>query len=435
MSFTPPVGSASSSAKGIIKLAGDLAGTADLPTVANDTITEPKLSVNNSPASNQVLTWSGSAMSWTTPTSSPSPGEVLVESFSGATYSDKFRTALATVGAESPKRALILTPGSTIDAGATPFMIPAGVSIVGGAGVQTEFGDNCPIYARCTGGTAVFTVSPKGTNLNGTKGWSMRHIAFEGTGSQNLFQDQPLDASGTYWAYCTLDNVCADQFNKIYQGPTIGVTIKGTTYYNNMATTAFYIGGSDNTLWSDGAFFEMGTVSSYATRAALPAMVRFGTLSKTYVGPMYSTGSPTTPFRLDGGEGGVYFDGLTIEGRPVPGSGPNFLWCAGELVNLSGGAAILRNKWYGFAMKDPSSTGRTSQGYIQISGGNHLIDGGCVQVYSDQAASPPPFIRITGGTVVVRNITRASNTTQKPVVLTTNAGFVDADSTVTVTVG
>jgi len=33
MSYTPPIGSASTSAKGIVKLAGDLAGTADTPTV------------------------------------------------------------------------------------------------------------------------------------------------------------------------------------------------------------------------------------------------------------------------------------------------------------------------------------------------------------------------------------------------------------------
>lgn len=69
-----------------------------------------------------------------------------------------------------------------------------------------------------------------------------------------------------------------------------------------MANTAWYITGSDNTLWTDGGFFEMASVSSYATRAALPAMVRFGSMAKTVVGPLYITGSPTTAFRLDGGE-------------------------------------------------------------------------------------------------------------------------------------
>ncbi len=35
MSFNPPVGAATSSARGIIKLTGDLSGTADSPTVVN----------------------------------------------------------------------------------------------------------------------------------------------------------------------------------------------------------------------------------------------------------------------------------------------------------------------------------------------------------------------------------------------------------------
>ena len=33
MSYTPPVGAASTTSKGVVKLAGDLGGTADLPTV------------------------------------------------------------------------------------------------------------------------------------------------------------------------------------------------------------------------------------------------------------------------------------------------------------------------------------------------------------------------------------------------------------------
>lgn len=365
----------------------------------------------SSPADGQMIQRSGSY--WVNATlaggGSGRLGEVEVASFSGASYSDKFRNALSAVSAMNPKPALVLTPGATIDAGSTPFLIPAGVSLVGGAAVQTEFGHNCPIYARATGGTAVFQTSPRGTNENGTKGWSMSNIAFEGLTSISLFADNPMDSSGSIWAYNSLHNVCADQFNHIYWGPMLGTTITGTTYYNNMTNTAWYIVGSDNTLWTDGGFFEMNAWSAmtYAAKAALPAMVRLGTLSKTTIGPMYITGSPTTVLQLSGGAGGISLDNLTIEGRPVPGSGPNYMWCAGELIRLTGGSAILRNKWYGYAMKDPSATGRASEGYIHI----------------------------TGGSVIVRNITRGSNTTQKPVVLTTNAAYVDADSTVTVTVG
>lgn len=400
------------------------------------TITSAATSLNFT-GSNVTATNSGGDVTVAIASGSGRLGEVEVASFSGATYSDKFRNALAAVGAMNPKPALLMTPGATIDAGSTPFLIPAGVSIIGSSAVHTEFGHNCPINVRHTGGTAVFATSPRGTNENGCKGWSMKGLSFEGSGNEALFQDNPFDTSGSIWAYCSLQNVCADGLNRIYWGPMLGVTITGTTYYNNMRDVAWYITGSDNTLWTDGGFFEMNAWSAmtYAAKAQIYSMIRLGSLAKTLIGPLYVTGSPTTPISLSGGSGGICIENLTIEGRPVPGSAPDYMWCAGELVRLTGGAAILRNKWYGYAMKDPSATGRVSEGYIHITGGNHLIDGGCVQVYTEQAASPPPFIRITGGSVIVRNITRGSNTTQKPVVLTTNAGFVDADSTVTVTVG
>ena len=65
MTYVPPVGDATDIKKGLVQLAGDLSGTAAAPLVASNTITEPKLAVSNSPASNQVLSWNGSAMSWT----------------------------------------------------------------------------------------------------------------------------------------------------------------------------------------------------------------------------------------------------------------------------------------------------------------------------------------------------------------------------------
>lgn len=56
---------------------GDLTGTASNAQIAanaiataelaNDAVTEPKLAVSNAPATNQVLTWNGTALAWTTP--------------------------------------------------------------------------------------------------------------------------------------------------------------------------------------------------------------------------------------------------------------------------------------------------------------------------------------------------------------------------------
>jgi hypothetical protein len=46
MSYTPPVGAATTVTKGVVKLAGDLGGTADLPTVPNKLSTSLKGAAN-----------------------------------------------------------------------------------------------------------------------------------------------------------------------------------------------------------------------------------------------------------------------------------------------------------------------------------------------------------------------------------------------------
>lgn len=65
---------ATTGSKGIVQLAGDLAGTATAPTVAtgaitatkvaSDAITEPKLAMTNSPSTGQVISWNGTTMAW-----------------------------------------------------------------------------------------------------------------------------------------------------------------------------------------------------------------------------------------------------------------------------------------------------------------------------------------------------------------------------------
>lgn len=90
---------ATTSTKGLVQLAGDLSGTSDAPALASNSVTsakiatnavttakitdgnvstakladgsvtEPKLNISNSPSTNQVLSWNGSALAWTTPAS------------------------------------------------------------------------------------------------------------------------------------------------------------------------------------------------------------------------------------------------------------------------------------------------------------------------------------------------------------------------------
>lgn len=271
------------------------------------------------------------------------------------------------------------------------------------------------------------------------KGWSFNGISFQGSSSTRAFQDSAFDATGAYWKYATFNDVSFNGFESIYQGPLLGFTWTGQCYLNNFSCTRepLYLSGSDNNIFTDGAFMECGNLGTYSQAATLAAMIRGGTLSKTRIGQIYITGSPTTPFRLDGGEGGVSYADCTVEGRPQPGAGPRFLWCAGELVRLTGGASTHRNKWWGFAMRDPGATGRSPGGFIHITGGDHVIDGGTFQPYTaaTYGGTVPPFIYITGGHVRVSNITLGPNAAGvKPIVKYAAASMVDADSSVTTSI-
>ena len=369
----------------------------------------------------------------------------------GATSTEKLRAAFSEIASTSgSKPAVVIPPGITIDVGDNPILIPAGASLVGAAGVETEFGDGCPVHVRATGGTVnintggkpVFKTSPLGSNYAGTKGWSFSGICFSGSGTEDLIAENPSDGSGSIVAYASLRNVSVTQMNTIYWGPLLGTTWSGTCYLNNFSRgPILWCGGSDNQLFTDGGFLEMGALAPYATRAQWPSMIRCDYLKNTVFGPLYVTGSPTTPFRVDGGSSvhGLNFSDLVVEGRPVPGSGPDYLWCAGSLMRLTGGRTHWRGREWGWAMRDPAATTYAPTGFITVTGGEHVIDGGTFVPFPASAYAGgvvPPFARVTGGILRVRNITAGGNVPAgtRPVVSTTNAAFVDADASVTVTV-
>lgn len=369
------------------------------------------------------------------------------------TIAAKIRLAAVEVAALSGSTPLIgLDPGMTIESGTSPIEIPDGMHLAGTEAPETEFGRSCPITVRHTGasGTAagVFCTAPPGTNDNGHKGWDMSGFTFLGTAATKFMRDNPFDAS-RYIAYSGFWNCHWNGMLRFYWGPAKGLWINGPgpTYFNNFGDVILYLTGSDNPkLFPNGAFAEMGGVGTYASRAVLPAMFRFGNLAKTGIGPIYSTGSPTTPMRLDGGEGGITWDNSIIEGRPNHASGT--LDCAGELGRLTGGAANIRAAWYGFAMRNPSATGRTPGGFWDVSGGSHSIMGGTFQPYAageypsytradgkvvPAGRIPPLVYRRGGGFVSVKGITRGSNALgAKPIVLTDDLNAVDCDGTVDV---
>lgn len=420
------VSDATPTTKGIVMLAGDLAGTADVPRV-------PALLTKSDIGHTHAGGGTGG---------SGVPETALLSDFAGANDSARFRTACSDLAGITPKPTVLIPAGATLDAGTTPYLLPSGFSMAGTvAGVETEFGETCPVNIRHTGSTTSGVFRMQHTSGSPNRNQSFSGLCFLGTASTRAFTDLALDASQGWWQYVTFNNVSFNGFDSIYHGPMLGFRWYGQCYLNNFSCNRpiLYIGGSDNGFWTDGGFCECGNIGTYANAAANAAIIRCGSLTKTDFGQLYITGSPTTPIRLDGGEGGIVWTSPTIEGRPQPGGGPRFLWCAGELVRLTGGSATFRSKWWGFAMRDPAATGRSPGGFIHISGGDHVVDGGTFQPYTAgnyPGSVIPPFIYITGGHVRVSNITLGPNAGGvKPIVRYANIAMVDADSSVTLSPG
>lgn len=374
----------------------------------------------------------------------PSPTSRHINSFAGATTTDKLRQAILDCAGMTYKPVIRFDPGMTIDAGTEPIDLTLcdGFTMMGSDSPELEFGSSFRLNVRHTGGgTAVFRLGRRTKIIN---------VTMAGLTSTNIFESNPTDGSGYVPEYPVFWSLSIVGCNRIYSGAGLGWKWGGPMSLQTFSADGIplVLTGSDHDILSDGVFWEMGspggaTSTTYNKKAALDCMLKIAA-TKTRVGPIYTTGSCTTPYWVTGGSGGVTYSDGTTEGRPVPGSGPNYLWCAGELFRLTGGGAIIRQKWLGYAMRDPAATGRNPGGFIHITGGEHLIDGGTFQPYTagnygaytagsynHPAGAIPPLVYITGGHVKVRNILRGPNCAgAKPVVRCTSIDMVDADTSV-----
>jgi hypothetical protein len=409
-----------------------------------------------------VLEWdatSGSAK-WVAPTA---PGSssifsmvVPLSSFTGADDSAKFRNAISTFPGSGNRPIIFVPSGTTLDSGANnPFVLPSGFHVMSSPGGQDEFGYQGSINVRHTGSTT--TLGTFKMAAGPSKGQKFTGVCFEGTSSTRCFVDTAQDASdGAYWQYVHFSDCSWDQFESIWQGTGTGVGVTGRTYINNMACgrPAWNVAGSDHQfVWT--GFAEMGAVATYATRNALTAMFYFPNTNMQF-GPLYPTGSPTTPFRVDNGVVGIGFENTIAEGRPSPGTTgtppTDGLHCSGALYRLTGGRCTIRGKHYGYAMRDPRNVaGYQPGGFFHVSGGSHSIIGGTFQPYPAanypawtrpdgtgvSSGLQPPLAWVTGSTtrLNVSNIVWGSNVTSTPVVFVPAASTANVvtDGSVTVT--
>lgn len=418
----------------------------------------------NGGSDGDVLEWdtTSSTAKWATPAAGSSSIFSMVvplSSFTGADDSAKLRNAISTFPSSGNRPILFIPSGTTLDAGANnPFVLPTGFHIMSAPGGQDEFGYAGKINVRHTSSASgsadhgVFKMA-----VGPSKGQKFTGVQFDGTSTTRCFVDTAQDASDSaYWQYVQFQNCSWDSFESVWQGTGTGILIAGVTYMDNFSCTrsAWNIAGSDHQLFMGGGFIEMGTVGSYSTRRSLDSMLRFPN-TNAVVGPLYTTGSPTTPVRLEAAAEGINFSDIVVEGRPSPGTvggdtPTDGLHCAGALYRISGGRATIKATHFAYAMRDPISVGGFQPGgFFDIRGGSHSIIGGCFQPYvntvypawtrPDGVAvavdTQPPLAWVSGATtrLNIMGITRGTNVTSSPVVFAHNGATVVADASVTVT--
>lgn len=374
---------------------------------------------------------------------------VALSSYSGADDSAKFRNAVNNYPTSGVRPIIVIPSGTTLDSGANnPFVLPSGFHMMGIPSTTDEFSYQAGVNIRHTGSTTTLGVFKMAAGPS--KGQKITGISFEGTSSTRAFVDTATDASdAAYWQYVHLHDVSFDQFESIFTGTGTGIIWDGYSYLNNMTCGREPLGlnGSDHLIWGNGGFFEMGEIASYATRAALPAMVRIGNGNFT-IGAMYTTGSPTTPYRIDGGATGINFDSVTLEGRPSPGT---TLWCAGPLLRMTAGRATVKARHHAYAMRDPQPgvLGYQPGGYYHVTGTTSLsVVGGTFQPYpaanypawtrpdgvAVAAGTQPPigWISGSGARASFIGIARGSNCASIPVVYAASGASVTTDGTVSI---
>lgn len=151
----------------------------------------------------------------------------------------------------------------------------------------------------------------------------------------------------------------------------------------------------------------MYDVSQYGTTGAERALfpcIHLNYLSKTYIGPIYITGDPSTGVLIDGGDGQLVLNGVRSEGRNA--NSPT----AGTCIRIN------------------------DNGIIQVAVGTVLIDGAWYSRASTVAESVP-FLNVTGGNMRIKNTMPMGTWTGKPIAHQSAAGLIAADDSSTVTTG
>lgn len=280
-------------------------------------------------------------------------GYVYLDEFTGKTPADQLRDAIARTN-----QAIVPLPGTIIDVGTSPIVMPARKRIKGLGGPQDEFKGTWPVYLK--GSVAAFRNAAVGTNYNGNKGWGIEDICL--VGQAGIPMIEPVTAANQI-DYLSFEGCSFDTWKFVLDGPCLGLYIGGVCYTNNISGDFVYrFKGSDCQLFTGGGKLDFGSAGKNPNATG----IIFSWMEKSYVGPLYMTGDPARCILIEGSpdRGGLTLAGGTCEGRNAgaPSGGP--------VVNVTGGDATFLGWNFNY-----SRVGREGDGIVRLGGGSLSLIG------------------------------------------------------------
>jgi len=286
-------------------------------------------------------------------TASAVPGLAPLGSFPGKTWDAKFKEALAYAAAQT-YRPVIVLPNGKIELSGGPYPFLDGLRLSGPpGGMEREFEGRGPQTIVTVKGKPLFSM-PK----EGVRSLSMRGIQFRASGAVDWMVRVTDLGGGPIMSDAAFLDVGWVGFRSVMHARHLRVTID-RAYINNGTDVQFKLGGSDNYYFTAGPSFMSGSLPPTAA-----AYVHFTSMSRTRVGPLYITPQYATAFRIDGGYGGLSFEGTIIDctGRDKTTA------CQGAGIYVNGGEGhLFSNLWFFNCATNPAATKREGEkGYVYI---------------------------------------------------------------------
>ncbi|WP_051468418.1 hypothetical protein [Actinomadura oligospora] len=342
-------------------------------------------------------------VAWTTPASGGGGGGsatvdrafgVPMDSFPGSSDTAKFEAALSWARAQpSPSKPTIVMPNRQITIDGGPYDLFPGLKLAGpGGSLEREFSDS----AQCV------VVTPRPlfqVPAAGVRNVSIRGIQFKASGTVDWLVRATDFSAGPIMQDCDFSDIAWVGYSSVMHARQLRCSIQ-RMYCNNGTDTQFKLGGSDNYYWTEGYSYLSGSVP------VAGYYVYFNSMSRTRVGAVYVTPQVATAFRVEGGYGGLLFNGTIIDctGRNAT------LACQGSGIHITGGEGhVFRDLWFFNVAVNVAAVGtnRADKGmiFVRATAKNVLIagcqfSGGAKQTVVTPAGTPAVYAE-SGATVRV----------------------------------